>query len=181
MNFGKIDKTLVEVERPLKMLIIFFGCFPMFLCFLFWNGGHFKGAGTFSFRQNLSQTDNSMACSIERKKLFLIGEDVDAPFFQMYAISGFKVYRFYHVFFFDDAGNRINFITYKFPLTTGIGAVIENTDMVIENSLNEIKIYYDKEPVDGFLLENNPFSKKIQFEKFGDLKNLKRDEGVCFL
>ena len=178
MNFGKINKMMMGMNRPLKMLIIFFGGSPMLLCFLFWNGGHFKGVGTSPFRQHLSQKDNNMACSIDGTKLFLIGDDVDVSFFQMYAISGFKAYRFYHVFVIDERENRINLITYKFPLTTGIGAIIENTDMIIENSSDAITIYYDKEPVDGFVIENNPFHKKIQFEK---LDNLKKNEGICYL
>lgn len=181
MNFGKINKKVMEMDRPLKMLIVFFGGFPMLLCFLFWNGGHFKGVGASPFRQHLSQKDNSMACSIDGTKLFLIGDDVDVSFFQMYAISGFKAYRFYHVFFIDETENRINFITYKFPLTTGVGAIIENTDMIIENSSDTITIYYDKEPIDGFLLEHNPFSKKILFERLDNLKSLKKHEGVCYL
>ena len=75
---------------------------------------------------------------------------------------------------------RKNIATYKFPLTYGIGAVHENSDFVIIESEESVTFYYSREPVDGFTIEQNPFSKKIKFEHTDKFFDLWEKEGVCY-
>ena len=52
--------------------------------------------------------------------------------------------------------------------------------MVVVETSDLITIFYNKEPVDGFFIEKNPFSKKILFVFKSRLSELKHKEGVCF-
>jgi hypothetical protein len=65
-------------------------------------------------------------------------------------------------------------------MTYGVGAVSENSDFVIKESSDSITIYYNKEPVDGFNIEQNPFSKKLKIERKNKLYDLMNMYGNCY-
>ena len=54
---------------------------------------------------------------------------------------------------------------------------MENTNIFIEEFPDAIKFYYNREPIGGFVIDNNPFSKKIQME-YIDQKQM---FGVCHI
>ena len=113
-------------------------------------------------------------CNIEEKRIFLWGEDTKVPYFS------FKdEYRVYHILF-ENNVKKENIVTYKFPLTYGAGAIEENTDIVIVETQESITIYYNREPVGGFIVEQNPFSKKLRIEYRDRLFDLKREVGSCY-
>ena len=80
----------------------------------------------------------------------------------------------------SNRSDRKSIATYKFPLTYGIGAVDENTDFVIIESEEFVAFYYNRKPVDGFNVVQNPFSKKILFEQRDDLFDLIKNDGACY-
>ena len=113
-------------------------------------------------------------CSIEGKRIFLFGENTNVPYFS------FKdEYRVYHILF-EDSTNKEYIATYKFPLTYGVGAIAENTDIAIVEAQENITIYYSREPVGGFIIEQNPFSKKLRAEFRDQLFYIKSEDGTCY-
>ena len=78
-----------------------------------------------------------------------LGEDVDVSFWRLFIWGAKGVYRVYHIVYETESQEK-KFLTYKFPLTLGIGAIAENTDIIIEENADSIVIYYNKEPSDGF-------------------------------
>lgn len=175
-----MKNALLLFEVGLKLLITAVSLFLILLCYFWWNGGFFKGSGEELLKQHSSMHENKeIACKIEEKRIALYGDDLDVSFLRLYVDRGWEVYRKFHVLYENENGEKISFITYEFPLTMGIGAIVENTEIAIEETPDSIKIYYNKEPSKGFIVENNPFSKKIQFEFSNELWKLKKREGVC--
>lgn len=152
-----------------KLIILLLSMLLFCSCGFWW--GTFRGSGYKLFLKNLKKP---IACRIEGKRLFLLGDDVHVPYF-----SFKEEYRVYHILYENDSGRK-NIATYKFPLTYGIGAVDENTDFVIIESEESVTFYYSREPVDGFTVEQNPFSKKIKFEHTDKFFDLWKKEGVCY-
>ncbi len=113
-------------------------------------------------------------CNIEGKRIFLYGEDTNVPYFS------FKdEYRVYHILS-EDSSNKEYIATYKFPMTYGVGAIAENTDIAIVETQENITIYYSREPVGGFIIEQNPFSKKLRTEFRDQLFDIKSVDGACY-
>ncbi len=168
-------------ENFLKLFAVSIFLFPMLLCYVFWSGGHFPGSGTEPFFMISTNDENKISCKIEGKQLFVHGDSVNVSFFRLYFNFYHDLNRKFHIYYQNENGEKNDFVTYMFPLTYGIGAIIENTDVVIEETSDFIKIYYDKEPVNGFALEGDlhPFSKKILFEFRRNLYSLKKKGGVC--
>jgi hypothetical protein len=141
-------------------------------CGVWW--GTFRGIGFIPFFQNSTKEMKTTICNIEEKRIFLWGEDTKVPYFS------FKdEYRVYHILF-ENNVKKEKIVTYKFPLTYGAGAIEENTDIVIVETQENITIYYNREPVGGFIVEQNPFSKKLRIEYRDRLFDLKRDVGSCY-
>ena len=147
---------------------LFFFC----SCGFWW--GTFQGSGYKLFLQKTAKNKQPIACRIEGKRLFLFGEDVHVPYFSFKA-----EYRVYHILY-ENESDRKSIATYKFPLTYGIGAVDENADFVIIESEEFVAFYYNRKPVDGFNVVQNPFSKKILFEQRDDLFDLIKNDGACY-
>lgn len=168
-------------ENFLKLFVMSSFLFPMLLCYGLWGGGHFPGSGTEPLYFIPLNGENKISCKIEGKQLFVHGDSVNVPFFNLYFNFYHDLYRKFHLYYIDVNGKKKDFVTYKFPLTYGIGAIIENTDIVIEETQDYIKIYHDQEPVNGFSFEGDllPFSKKILFEFKRDLYSLRKKGDIC--
>lgn len=82
-------------------------------------------------------------------------------------------YYFYHLLYDFGEDEKKVLLTYKFPYPTSGGrdVVIENTSLLIEESDSLVIVNYNKKPVGGFLIENNPFEKKIVMRYNSDLDN----------
>lgn len=169
-------------------LFVLMCCFVfVFICCSCWGDGHFDGSGHLVLLQNSSKHKNPVACKIEGGRVFVLGDDVNIPiipfyiqcFSRVFLNAPNKYYRVYHFILEKDVGEKI-FLSYKFPLTMGVGAIKENSDFVIIEKDDAIKIYYNREPVGGFIVEHNPFSKKILIEYSETLFYLKTVDGACF-
>ena len=73
---------------------------------------------------------------------------------------------------YEDVNEMRSIVTYKFRYTTGISAIIEGSDMtlVIEDTPDSIIFWYDKVPEGEFIIEHNPFSKKMLFKYINEAK-----------
>ena len=141
-------------------------------CGIWW--GTFPGIGYIPFFQHSSKNMKTTICNIEGKRIFLFGEDTNVPYFS------FKdEYRVYHILS-EDSSNKEYIATYKFPMTYGVGAIAENTDITIVETQENITIYYSHEPVGGFIIEQNPFSKKLRTEFRDRLFDIKSVDGACY-
>ena len=141
-------------------------------CGIWW--GTFPGIGYIPFFQHSSKNMKTTICNIEGKRIFLFGEDTNVPYFS------FKdEYRVYHILS-EDSSNKEYIATYKFPMTYGVGAIAENTDIAIVETQGNITIYYSHEPVGGFIIEQNPFSKKLRTEFRDRLFDIKSVDGACY-
>lgn len=141
-------------------------------CGIWW--GTFPGIGYIPFFQHSSKNMKTTICNIEGKRIFLFGEDTNVPYFS------FKdEYRVYHILS-EDSSNKEYIATYKFPMTYGVGAIAENTDIAIVETQENITIYYSREPVGGFIIEQNPFSKKLRTEFHDQLFDIKSVDGACY-
>ncbi|SHK42487.1 MULTISPECIES: hypothetical protein [unclassified Fibrobacter] len=154
-----------------KLLFVFVLLF-FSSCGLLW--GTFLGIGYIPFFQFSSKNMKTTICNIEGKRIFLFGEDTNVPYF-----SFKEEYRVYHILS-EDSTNKEYIATYKFPLTTGIGAIVENTDIAIVETQEDITIYYNREPAGGFVIEQNPFSKKLRAEFRDRLFYIKSVDGACY-
>ena len=156
------------------------------LCtFLYWYVVHAKemlflrGMESILFGEKL-QMEKKEHCAIEGKTLSVLEENVEIPFPLIYFDLGIrKLYRVYR-FIYAKESEKNFFGTYRFPVTTGIGAIHEDPDMVIDETSDLITIFYNKEPVDGFFIGKNLFSQKLLFVHKPNLSELKNKDGVCY-
>lgn len=181
MKSASLKKIFEDVEKKAKIFITGFFVFSMVLFYSCENGGHYAGSGEKTLFLHSSHQKDKI-CQIEGKALSRYEDDVDVSILRIFITSSKGVFREHHIRYLDENGVKTNFITFNFPLYSsgGIGAIIDNTDLVVLEFAENIKIYYDKEPVSGFVVESNPFSKEIQFEYKKDLKNLREMDNVCF-
>jgi hypothetical protein len=175
MNEKWIMKINLLKEVAL-ILLLFLMCF----CCGCRGGGHFDGDKNILVLQKNPKYKKTVACRIEDKRVAIFEDDLDVSIFQLYFDFTTTLYRVYHFFVEEKLGERRVFITYKFPMTYGVGAVSENSDFVIKESSDSITIYYNKEPVDGFNIEQNPFSKKLKIERKNKLYDLMNMYGNCY-
>ena len=101
-------------------------------------------------------------------------------YLQLFIHGYYVLYRVYDFMYVNKSGEKRKFFTYKCPLTYGLDVIPEDIDFIIEETSDVITVYYEKEPVDGFKVENKPFSKEIQFKFLSDLENVRTVEGACF-
>jgi hypothetical protein len=153
--------------------------FIILVCYFCWNGGQFEGEEKEILFRHGSFLEDSRVCEIEGKKVSKFGENIDVSFWRLFIIGAKGLYRIYHIVYETNREEKI-FLTYKFPLTLGIGAITENTDILIEEREDSIVIYYNKKPSDEFKIEQNPFSKKVYFEYRNDLTALKKIDNLCY-
>ena len=139
----------------------------------------FKGHGEYSVWRKTSDGKKGTLRD-RRKTLSVLEENVEIPFPLIYFDLGIrKLYRVYR-FIYAKESEKNFFGTYRFPVTTGIGAIHEDPDMVIDETSDLITIFYNKEPVDGFFIEKNLFSQKLLFVLKPNLSELKNKDGVCY-
>ncbi|MCQ2050090.1 MAG: hypothetical protein MJZ22_03685 [Candidatus Saccharibacteria bacterium] len=181
MDRDFLRKIFEDVEKKIKVFITVFFVFSMALFYSCEDGGHYAGSGEELLYLHSSHQKKEV-CRIEGMALSRFGEDVDANILRVFITSSLDIFRVHHIRVTDENGERINFIMFKFPLYSagGIDASIDNTNLLMLETEKFVKIYYDKEPVGGFVVEHNPFSKEIQFEFQKDLRTLRTLDNVCF-
>ncbi len=180
MDKQSIVEWIKKNEREAKVFIIGFYGFVMLLMFAFYP----RDFSSFYNERELSQTKSNYktgnVCQIEDYKLYKFEEPLIVPFWQVFINGFYGLYRVYDIMYVNKSGEKSKFFTYKCPLTYGLDVVPEDVHFVIEESLDVVTIYYEKEPVGGFKVEKNPFSKKIQFKFLRDTKGVRVNEGACY-
>ena len=181
-------KYILKIEispfkRAAKFVIITCSFFYMLICFSCWGAGyHDDGFGDYALAQNKG------ICKIEGKTIFYIAEGAYVPFFRLLIKGPAKVYtkgpdgvlRISHIFIENTSGEKVNIITFKNPIDYRWDAENGISDFVIAESSDYITFYYDMEPIDGFVIESNPFAKNIQFVQTDNLRKFKEMENACF-
>ena len=155
----------------------------MLICFSCWGAGyHNDGFGDYALAQNKG------ICKIDGKTIFYVAEGTYVPFFRLLIMGPAKVYtngpdgvlRASHIFIENTAGEKTNIITFKNPIDYRWDAISGTSDFVIVESSDYVTLYYDLEPIDGFVIENNPFAKDIRFVQTDNLQKIKEMEDACF-
>lgn len=177
----KIDISPFEIA--VKFVIITCSFFYMLICFSCWGAGyHDDGFGDYALAQNKG------VCKIDEKIIFYIAEGAYVPFFRLLIKGPAKVYtngpdgvlRVSHIFIENTSGEKVNIITFKNPIDYRRDAKNGISNFVIVESSNYITLYYDKAPIEGFVIENNPFAKNIQLVQTDNLRNFREMENACF-
>ena len=175
--------NIKSFKKAVIIVVITCSFFYMLICFSCWGAGyHDDGFGDYALTQNKG------ICKIDGKTIFYVAEGTYVPFFRLLIKGPAKVYtngldgvlRVSHVFVENSAGEKINIITFKNPIDYRWDAISGVSDFVIVESSDYVTLYYDKEPVDGFVIENNPFAKEIQFVQSVNLQKIKEMDNACF-
>lgn len=116
-------------------------------------------------------TGETQKSEIEGMKIYRIRDPLPPFFFHLYLFGTRGIYYVYHLMY-EDANGIHPMITYKFRYTTGISAIIEGSNMTLmmENTPDGIVFWYDKVPEGEFIIEHNPFSKKMLFKYINEAK-----------
>lgn len=175
--------NIKSFKKAVIIVVITCSFFYMLICFSCWGAGyHDDGFGDYALTQNKG------ICKIDGKTIFYVAEGTYVPFFRLLIKGPAKVYtngldgvlRVSHVFVENSAGEKINIITFKNPIDYRWDAISGISDFVIVESSDYVTLYYDREPVDGFVIENNPFAKEIQFVQSVNLQKIKEMDNACF-
>ena len=146
--------NILLFDKFVKIFILVVYGFFILLDYSCTGGGNFEYAEPYKLP----------TCAIENKKISRNIENMNVPYLRLFIKGTYGLYSVYHIYYKDENGERINFITYKFPFDYGLDVEMEDTGIFIEETPDAIKFYYNREPVGGFNIETNPFSKKIQME-----------------
>ena len=175
--------NIKSFKKAVIIVVITCSFFYMLICFSCWGAGyHDDGFGDYALTQNKG------ICKIDGKTIFYVAEGTYVPFFRLLIKGPAKVYtngldgvlRVSHIFVENTAGEKINIITFKNPIDYRWDAISGISDFVIVESSDYVTLYYDREPVDGFVIENNPFAKEIQFVQSVNLQKIKEMDNACF-
>ena len=158
-------------ERIVKYFIIIVCSFYMLIEYACTDGGNF----------DFAEPKNLPTCSVENKKVARYLEKMKVPFLRLFINGTQGLFSTYHVYYKNASGKKIDIITYKFPFTYGLDVIMEDTRIMIKETPEVIMIYYDEEPIDGFIISDNPFSKKILLEYKSDLEELRKKGESCFI
>ena len=180
MNKQSIVEWIKKNERQAKVFIIGFYGFVMLLLYACHPPDFTPVDNERVLAYTKANQKKGIGCQIEGYKLSKLEEPLVVPFLQVFINGYYGLYRVYDVMYVNKSGEKSKFFTYKCPLTYGLDVIPEDVHFVIEESLDVITIYYDKEPVGGFNVEKNPFSKKIQFKFLKDTKGVRAEEGACY-
>ena len=175
-NFMMIMKS---AERGIKIFITLFFIFLMLLEYSCENGGRYSVMKEKQLVEDMFK-EKKIECEIAAKEMSWLEEPIDVSFWKVFILGYHGMYRVYDVLYTNELGRKNKFITYKFPFTYGLDVPVEETSLLFEETRDAIKIYYDKEPVGGFVVENNPFSKKILFEQKSNFNDIVRTDEACY-
>jgi hypothetical protein len=118
-----------------------------------------------------SYLDYFGACRINGNVLYTEMDPLDVPFLHLFVFDSYGIYETHHLKCINKNGEDVTILTYKEDYVWGMRER-NPVRFWIKESADSVKIFYDPEPIGGFIVENNPFSKSFVIEK-QDMKNLK--------
>jgi hypothetical protein len=116
----------------------------------------------------------SVHCEIEGKKLYIQTESNHPGFWECYFNRDYCV-TYTRSLLYESNDQKQVIIKYEYPRRDFSGDSISLLLSIAEEN-DGIAIYYNHEPAHGFILENNPFSKELQFIQ---AKPPRTDEKLC--
>lgn len=150
--------------RILKLAIIGDFILSLFLSTLFYQGIE-------------SPFDVPIYCEIEGKKMYTLTESNHPGFWECYFNRDYCV-TYTRSLLYEQEGQKQALIRYEYPGHDLSGDSISLLLSIAEED-ERIAIYYNHEPVHGFILANNPFSKELQFEQTEQIRMGKKDRNEC--
>ena len=166
------------IKLHIKKIVAVSLSFTLFICFLFWKDVSIPGEETEPLYQ-YSWPEKLSICEIERKKVYINRDSLNISLFHLLFYGSRDAFYTYHLLYRNIEGEEINFLTYRIPFVFGIDVIPENIGLAIEDTKEKIIIYYDKEPVGGFSIDRNPFSKKIELRLEKEWVQKMKKEGLC--
>lgn len=131
-----------------------------------------------------TELTNHYDCLIEGKKVIKQRDTLSIPFLRTFLAGNKGIVYTYHLMFEGKNGFEA-FLKYNTPFTSGIGAIADDIQFLIEESPENIVIYHDyalksEEEKDVFTVEKNPFSKKVLLIYDPNLLMKKNKSGICY-
>jgi len=166
------------IKLYIKQIISISFFFSIFICCLFWKNESFPGEDTEPLYQ-YSWPEKLNICEIEGKKIYVNSDSLSISILHLLLYGTHDIFYSHHLLYKNTRGEKIIFLTYRTPFVFGIDVVPENIRLAIENEKEKIVVYYDKEPVGGISIDNNPFSKIIELRLETDLDQKLKKDGIC--
>ena len=170
------EQNIPKNEIKIKTFITVFFAFLLLGYYLFCGSGHedsIKDRYPIFCKSpyNKSYFDHSRACKIDGNVLYTEMDSLDVPFLHLFVLDSYGIYETHHLKCINKNGENVTILTYKEDYVWGMRER-NPVRFWIKESADSVKILYDPEPIGGFIVENNPFSKSFVIEK-QDMKNLK--------
>ena len=181
----KID--IKTFEKTVMIIIVACSFLFLFVCFNCDGAGYHEGFGDYALAQNKG------ICKIDGKTIFYVGDSVYVSFLQLLLKGADRVYtdgpdgvlRVSRIFYEKNTGEKVDIITFKNPedfrwRSIGELSVQTISEFVIVEYSDYIALYYDLEPIGGFVVEHNPFPKKFKFVQTDELWKFREIKDACF-
>lgn len=169
--FFNVIKNFVECfDFLLKFCIVVFFALLLFLDYCWgWPAPGFPAKPL----QRVTQSNEQIDCEIAGFRLYENMDTVDVSYLYIFLNGKRNLHYVYHLLYSSDESNKNILLTYKFPVSLygGRDQDVEYTNFLIEENDSLITINYNREPIDGFVIENNPFEKKIVMRYNSELDN----------
>ncbi|SHK99882.1 hypothetical protein [Fibrobacter sp. UWB12] len=163
------EQNIPKNEIKIKTFITVFFAFLLLGYYLFCGSGH-EDSITNRYPifckspYNKSYFDHSRACKIDGNVLYTEMDSLDVPFLHLFVLDSYGIYETHHLKCVNKNGEDVTILTYKEDYVWGMRER-NPVRFWIKETADSVKIFYDPEPVGGFIVENNPFSKNFVIEK----------------
>lgn len=163
------EQNIPKNEIKIKTFITVFFAFLLLGYYLFCGSGHedsIKDRYPIFCKSpyNKSYFDHSRACKIDGNVLYTEMDSLDVPFLHLFVFDSYGIYETHHLKCINKNGEDVTILTYKEDYVWGMRER-NPVRFWIKETADSVKILYDPEPIGGFIVENNPFSKNFVIEK----------------
>lgn len=161
---GIFEKFIQLNEIKIKMSVTLLFTFFFMLSYFFYGSEHKQSIkNRYPLFCKSFQKENR-ACRINGVVLFTEMDPSNVPFLYLFVNGPDGTYEEHHLKYVDKNGDGVNILTYKEDYQWGMREP-HPVRFWIEETSDSVKILYSPEPIDGFIVENIPFSKKFLLKK----------------
>lgn len=170
------EQNIPKNEIKIKTFIMVFFAFLLLGYYLFCGSGHedsIKDRYPIFCKSpyKKSYLDYFGACRINGNVLYTEMDSLDVPFLHLFVLDSYGIYETHHLKCINKNGEDVTILTYKEDYVWGMRER-NPVRFWVKETADSVKIFYDPEPIGGFIVENNPFSKNFVIEK-QDMNNIK--------